>query len=100
MSTQTAGHCEQGGLRGHSRGAGYPETVIGVGGGYAAFNTLTGDLGPVRATYDEARFYRSRARPCPRDCPANKSARLCHTCGWWSTARIDEKRLGLLTGRA
>lgn len=73
MGTQTAGHCEQGGLRGHSMGGGYPETVIGVGDGYAAFNTLTGDLGPVRGTYSEAR---ARAR------------------------RPDEKRLDLLTGRA
>ena len=74
MSTQTVGHSsEQGGLRRHSMGPDYPEVVIGKGDGFALLNVLTGEEGPVRATYDEAR---QRAR------------------------RPDEKRLDLLTGRA
>lgn len=55
MSEKTKGHARaQPGLRGHSIGGGYPEIVIGVGSGWATFNTLTGDVGPVRGTYAEA----------------------------------------------
>lgn len=98
MSIQTAGHSSaQGGLRGHSIGGGYPELVIGIGGGYAAFNTLTGDAGPVRATYDEALFYRERAQPCPPECP--KVNTLCHKCEWFTVDRPDEARFRLLLSK-
>jgi hypothetical protein len=96
MGQKTAGHSTaQGGLRGHSMGGGYPETVIGIGDGFALFNTLTGDTGPVRATYDEARFYRELDQPCPGDCPRVRGT-LCHSCDWFTSARPDEVRGRLL----
>ena len=79
-----------GGLRGHSMGDTYPLTVIGKGDGFALFNLLTGEEGPVRDTYDGARFWRQlETQPCPRECPRNHGETLCGRCQWWTSARVD-----------
>lgn len=56
LACKTTGHCEQGGLRGHSKGPDYPLLVIGKGDGFALLNVLTGKESPVRATYNEAKL--------------------------------------------
>lgn len=92
LETATSGHSAvAGGLRGHSLGDTYPETVIGKGDGFALLNLLTGEEGPTRATYDEARFHRELNQPCPRECPKLAAADVtCHTCGYWTSAHIDQ----------
>ena len=99
MSVQTSGHCEQGGLRGHSRGPDYPMVVIGKGDGWVLLNVLTGEEGPVRATYDEARFHAELDQACPASCQRTKRAALCQCCEWWTSARADETRGRLLIGK-
>ena len=87
----TTGHAAvAGGLRGHSMGDGYPLTVIGKGDGFALFNLLTGEEGPVRPTYDGARFWRElETEACPEACPRRNAHNLCDACTWWTSARVD-----------
>ena len=81
----TKGHsAAQGGLRGHSIGDTFPDTVIGVGDGFAKYNLLTGETGPVRKTYDEALFWKELDQPCPTACPRTKRATACAVCDWFT----------------
>ena len=107
----TKGHsAAQGGLRGHSMGDAYPEIVIGLGEGFAKYNVLTGETGPVRKTYNEALFWKELDQPCPVACPRAQRQVACATCDWFTLEnrgvamglaaayRPDELRLRLLTG--
>jgi hypothetical protein len=68
----------------------YPLTVIGKGDGFALFNLLTGEEGPVRPTYDGARFWRElETEPCPEACPRTARSAACSTCTWWTSDRVD-----------
>lgn len=106
----TKGHsAAQGGLRGHSIGDTFPDTVIGVGDGFAKYNLLTGETGPVRPTYDAALFWEEMQQPCPVACPKAAHYR-CSECDWFTAEnagvargfarayRRDEIRLSLLKG--
>lgn len=105
----TKGHsAAQGGLRGHSIGDTFPETVIGIGAGFAKYNLLTGETGPVRPTYDSALFWEELTQPCPPACPKARRAIACHECDWFTAENaavargfaraygIGEVRLNLL----
>ena len=86
----TKGHsAAQGGLRGHSMGDAYPETVIGLGDGFAKYNLLTGETGSVRATYNEALFWKELNEACPSACPRASAHSLCRTCTWFTAKNLD-----------
>ena len=109
MENATTGHSTvAGGLRGHSMGDTYPLTVIGLGNGYASYNLLTGETGPVRPTYNAALFWKELDEACPRACPRTVTRSICHACTWFTAdnlkavraaqAGIGGIRLGLLKG--
>ena len=112
-SLTTKGHsAAQGGLRGHSMGDSYPETVIGLGDGFAKYNLLTGETGPVRPTYDAALFWEELDQACPTACPRASRPAVCSPCEWFTAENytvvrafsraygIGEVRLALLKGVA
>ena len=89
-SLTTKGHsAAQGGLRGHSIGDTYPETVIGMGDGYAKYNLLTGETGPTCPTYDAALFWKELDQACPAACPRASRPVGCSPCTWFTAENLD-----------